>query len=101
MAKGTDYLDDRDRKSEIVRKDRSHRLAVRQFLQESCELARVLPPHKKILFLLHYDSGFSAADIGKLCKVPESTVRSRLSVISNEINEMRKCCDEESKDVTK
>lgn len=65
------------------------RLQVRKFLQESCELAKALPPRKRMLFLMRYDSGFSNKDIADLCHSTEETVQRRLKEISNELDLMR------------
>jgi DNA-directed RNA polymerase specialized sigma24 family protein len=72
------------------------RLATRKFLEESCDLARLLPSKKKVLFIMHYSGGFSISEIAKLCRVDEGTVCKRLKEITNEINEMRKCCEKEN-----
>ncbi|OHB59623.1 MAG: hypothetical protein A2167_08680 [Planctomycetes bacterium RBG_13_46_10] len=69
------------------------RVATRRFLEESCELAKLLPPRKKCLFIMHYSAGLSQSDIAKLCNVSEGTVYRRLKQITKELNEMRKCCD--------
>jgi len=71
----------------------NHRVAVRQFIKESCELARKLPPKKKCLFLMRFESGFSYAEISKLCGVDEGTVSKRIKKIVEEINGIRKCCN--------
>ena len=71
----------------------NHRVAVRRFIAESCELARKLPPKKKCLFLMHFESGFSNREIAELCKVDEGTVSRRLKKVVEEINEMRNCCN--------
>jgi hypothetical protein len=71
------------------------RVATRKFLEESCELAKLLPPRKKCLFIMRYSGGFSASDIAELCKVSEGTVVRRLQEITRELNEIRKCCDGE------
>ena len=71
----------------------NHRVAVRRFINESCELAKTLPPKKKLLFLMRFELGFSISEIAQLCGVHEETARNRIDVIVNEINQMRKCCN--------
>jgi DNA-directed RNA polymerase specialized sigma24 family protein len=71
----------------------TRRVATRKFLEESCELAKMLPSRKKCLFIMHYSSGFSISEIAKLCRTSEGTVCRRLKEITRELNEMRECCD--------
>lgn len=66
-----------------------HKIAVRRFIAESCELARLLPPAKKCLFLMHFESGLSGVDIAKLCGVDHGTVSRRLKAIVEELGVMR------------
>jgi RNA polymerase sigma factor (sigma-70 family) len=68
----------------------NHRVAVRTFLEESCKLAKLLPPHKKLLFLLKFSSGHTNREIAELCGVSEETVRRRVHKLAEELNEMRK-----------
>lgn len=69
------------------------RVATRKFLEESCELAKMLPPRKKCLFIMRYSNGFSIKEIAELCKVDETEVGRQLKRIANQLNEMRKCCN--------
>ncbi len=68
------------------------RIAVRKFIEESCELAKTLPPKKKLLFLMRFDHGYSNAEIARLCGVDEVTVSRRLKKIIAEVEQMRNCC---------
>jgi len=74
------------------------RIAVRNFIQEHCELAKTLPPKKKLLFLMRFDHGYSNAEIAKLCGVDETTVCRRLKKIIAEVEEMRNCCKNDEKE---
>ena len=71
----------------------ANRVATRRFLEESCALAKLLPLRKKCLFIMHYGSGFSISEIAELCETSEGTVCRRLKEITQELNEMRKCCN--------
>jgi len=73
--------------------ERNERIAVRQFIVESCELAKCLPPRERILFLMRFDHGYSIEEIASLCKASNATVRRRLGKIARHIDFMRKCCD--------
>lgn len=67
------------------------RIATRRFIEESCELAKMLPPHKKLIFVMHYSHGYSVKEIANLCGVSTGTVTSKLKAITREINVMRRC----------
>ena len=69
----------------------SQRIATRKFIAESCELAKTLPPKKKLLFLMRFDSGYSCKEIAELCGCHEETVRRRIQRVAEEINEKRNC----------
>lgn len=74
--------------------DLSRRLGVRKFIAESCELAKTLSPRKRILFLLHFDHGYTKKEIAELCECDEATVTRRLGKISDELNDKRKLLSE-------
>jgi RNA polymerase sigma factor (sigma-70 family) len=73
-------------------KTQDRRIAVRKFIEQSCELAKTLPPKKKLLFLMRFDHGYTNAEIAGLCGVDEGTVCRRIKKIVAEIEEMRNCC---------
>jgi len=90
-----EILEKSDLEEKIAVRNRINvRVATRKFLEESCELARLLEPRKKCLFIMHYSGGFSVKEIAELCRTSEGTVVRRLKEITQELDEMRKCCDD-------
>lgn len=67
------------------------RVAARKFLEQSCELAKGLPPHKRILFVMHYSHGFSHEEIADVCNCSVHKVSMQLQKITIELNAMRNC----------
>lgn len=85
-------LDDIDIEEKILAtQSPSKRVAARKFIEQSCELARGLPPHKRILFVMHYSHGFSHEEIAEVCNCSVSKVGVQLQRITNELNAMRNC----------
>jgi len=61
-------------------------LEKRAVIAHYCYLAReLLPAHKKILFLLYFEYGFSTIEIGQLIMKHPSTVARRLQRIADEL----------------
>ena len=71
-----------------------HRVAVRSFIEEQCELARHLPVQKRCLFLMHYEEGYSYEDIAKVCRCDPETVRRRLKRITDDLIDKRAMCQQ-------
>ncbi len=76
----------------------NRRLATRRFLEESCKKLKVMSPGKKCLLLMHFDSGFSYAEIAALCETSEEAVAKRIGEIIREEDVMKKCLDEGEND---
>lgn len=70
------------------------RIAARKFLEESCQLAILLPAHKRMTFIMHYSHGYSISEIADLCQVSPNTVTKRLKEITKELNTMRSCLED-------
>jgi len=64
------------------------RTIIRNLIEEKCERAKKLPPHKKLMFLMYYDHGHSMKEIGKLCGLSEGQVSRRLLKIAEEISDI-------------
>lgn len=69
-------------------------VATRKFIEESCSLAKMLPPHKKLLFVMHFSHGYSIKEIAELCNVEQNVVTRRIKKIAQELNVMRSCLKE-------
>jgi len=82
--------------------DAQHRISIqvatRRFIEESCSLAKMLPPQKKLLFVMHFSHGYSLDEIADLCGVTTNAVTKRLKAITEEINTMRTCLKEKDGD---
>ena len=76
---------------ELTGETQERRIQVRKFIAESCELAKKLPPKKKMLFIMRFDYGFSNKEIAELCGCDEETVNRKIKNISKELNDMRNC----------
>lgn len=48
-------------------------------MDETVQLVLMLPPKYRVVLYLHYYEGYTAAEIGRLLKLPVSTVTTRLS----------------------
>lgn len=66
--------------------DHQRRIRIRNLIEEKCEVAQKLQPHKKLLFLMRFSHGYSTAEIAKLCGVSAETVRRRLNKVADEVN---------------
>jgi len=64
------------------------RIEIRKIIADKCELAKKLPAHKRVLFLMYYDHGHSLREIAQLLNTSDGTVSRRLTKIMNEINEI-------------
>ena len=91
MRKG--YIKNPD---ELVKEDHRRRIDARRFIAESCEIAKTLNPRQKILFLLHFDHGYSNKELGELCQCSEKAVSMRINRIAKEINIRRKLLRQKS-----
>ena len=89
MGKGINNFD------ELTTEVQQRRIQIRKFIAQSCELAKALPPRKRMLFLMRFDSGWSNQEIADLCNCSEATVARRLKEIAKELNAMRGCVNEE------
>lgn len=65
-------------------------VTARAYITESCEVAELLPPRQKMLFLMYYSHGVSKTDIAEICNVSPRAVGKRLSEISTKISEIKK-----------
>jgi len=66
------------------------RVEASKFIEQSCKLAELLPPDKKILFRLKFQYGYSNSEIAKLLGLHNGHVSRKIRKIADEINNMRK-----------
>jgi len=67
------------------------RLSQRNLIEDYCELAFRLEPHKCMLWNLYWRDGYSTIEISQLLMVHDSTVGRRLQRIREELDGM--CSD--------
>jgi len=85
MKENTDNFDS------LTSETQQRRIQVRRFIEQSCDLAKTLPPKKKLLFLMKFDSGFSNEEIAELCNCSVAKVNKKLKEIEKDINNRRNC----------
>jgi len=66
------------------------RVEASKFIEQSCKLAELLPPDKKILFRLKFQYGYSNSEIAELLNIHSGNVSRKLQKIAEELNDMRK-----------
>lgn len=64
------------------------RLQKRSLIETYCNLANLLPAHKRILFHLYYRHGVSTIEISQLLMLHQTTVARRIVRIGQEITDL-------------
>lgn len=75
-------------------------LTARNYLQECVEVAQLLPPPKRALFMMYYSHNLTKLDISKVCNCSPGAVGVRLAKINQEIHEMRNCMRDDKNELS-
>lgn len=70
------------------------RIDSRNLIERYCNIANLLPAHKRLLFHLYYKHGYSLIEISQLVMLHHTTVSRRLRAICDEMNNMMRNDDE-------
>jgi DNA-directed RNA polymerase specialized sigma24 family protein len=65
-----------------------NRLQKRTLIETYCNIANLLPAHKRILFHLYYRYGVSTVEISQLLMVHQTTVARRIGRIAGELTDL-------------
>ena len=65
-----------------------NRLQKRTLIETYCNIANLLPAHKRILFHLYYRYGVSTTEISQLLMVNQTTVARRIGRIAGELTDL-------------